>query len=72
LGNPRGDMYEISIWEEAIVNSGDEIMFAINIPQESVTIPESLDAVRACMEMQTDRLEAVGMTNKYLGMSKWK
>jgi len=72
LGNPRGDMYEIAVWEEAIVNSGDEIMFAINIPQESVTIPESIDAVRACMAMQTDRLEAVGMTNKYLGMSRWK
>ncbi len=72
LGNPRGDMYEIAIWEEAIVNSGDEIMFAINIPQESVVIPESMDAVRACMEMQTDRLEAVGMTNKYLGLGKWK
>ncbi len=72
LGNPRGDMYEIAIWEESIVNSGDEIMFAINIPQESVVIPESMDAVRACMEMQTDRLEAVGKTNTYLGMGKWK
>ncbi|HHW31743.1 MAG TPA: type II glyceraldehyde-3-phosphate dehydrogenase [Clostridiaceae bacterium] len=72
LGNPRGDMYEIVVWEETIVNSGDDLMFAINIPQESVTIPETIDAIRASMEMQTDRLEAVGMTNKYLGMGKWK
>lgn len=72
LGNPRGDMYEIAIWEESIVNSGEDIMFAINIPQEAVTIPESIDAVRAAMEMQTERLEAVGMTNKYLEMGKWK
>lgn len=72
LGNPRGDMYEIAIWEESIVNSGADIMFAINIPQEAVTIPESIDAVRAAMEMQTERLEAVGMTNKYLEMGKWK
>ncbi|MHB8072682.1 type II glyceraldehyde-3-phosphate dehydrogenase [Desulfosporosinus fructosivorans] len=68
LGNPRGDMYEIAAWEESIVNSGDEIMFAINIPQESDVIPESMDAIRAALRMQTDRLEAVGMTNKYLGM----
>jgi glyceraldehyde-3-phosphate dehydrogenase (NAD(P)) len=33
-----------------------------------VVIPESLDAVRAAMEMQTDRLEGVGMTNKYLNL----
>ena len=32
LGNPRGDMYEIAVWEETIVSSGDDIMFAINIP----------------------------------------
>jgi glyceraldehyde-3-phosphate dehydrogenase (NAD(P)) len=72
LGNPRGDMYEIAVWEESIVNSGDDIMYAINIPQEAVVIPESMDAIRAAMEMQTDRLEAVGLTNKYLGMGKWK
>ena len=68
LGNPRGDMYEIAVFEEAIGLSGKDIVFAINIPQEAVTIPETMDGVRACMEMQTDRLEAVALTNKYLGM----
>jgi len=71
LGNPRGDMYEIAVFEESIVKSGKDLMFAINIPQEAVVIPESIDAVRACMEMQQDRLEAVAMTNKFLGMGKW-
>ena len=68
LGNPRGDMYEIAVWEETIVSSGDDIMFAINIPQEAVVIPETMDGIRASLEMQKDRLEAVGTTNKYLGM----
>lgn len=72
LGNPRGDMYEIALWDETIVNSGDDIMFAINIPQEAVVIPETMDGVRAAMEMQTDRLEAVAKTNEYLGIGKWK
>lgn len=72
LGNPRGDMYEIAIWDESIVNSGDDIMFAVNIPQEAVVIPETMDAVRAAMEMQTDRLKALSLTNKYLGMGRWK
>lgn len=72
LGNPRGDMYEISIWEDTVVKSGKDIMFGIHIPQESITIPETIDAVRAVMEMQTDRLEGVAMTNKYLEMAKWK
>jgi len=68
LGNPRGDMYEIALWEESIVKSGDDIMFAINIPQESVVIPESIDAVRAAMKMQTAREDGTAETNKYLGM----
>lgn len=68
LGNKRGDMYEIGVWEECIGFSGDDILFAINIPQEAVTIPETMDGVRACLAMQTDRLEAVGLTNQYLGM----
>jgi len=68
LLNPRGDMYEIAVFEETVGLSGKDIVFAINIPQESVTIPETIDGVRACMEMQKDRLEAVGLTNKYLGL----
>jgi len=72
LGNPRADMYEIAAWEDSIVMSGKDVMFAINIPQESVVIPENLDAVRACMRMQEDRIEATNTTNKYLGIGKWR
>ena len=68
LGNKRGDMYPIAVWDECVGFSGRDVMFAIYIPQEAVTIPETLDGVRACLRMQTDRLEAVGMTNKYLGL----
>lgn len=68
LGNPRGDMYEIALWEESVVMSGDDIMFAINIPQESVVIPESMDAIRAAMGMQLERLDGVALTNKYLNL----
>ena len=68
LGRPRGDMYEIAVFEETVGFSGKDIMFAINIPQEAVVTPETIDGVRACMEMQKDRLEAVALTNKYLGL----
>ena len=68
LGNPRGDMYEIAVFEESIGFSEDDIIFAINIPQEAVVIPETIDGIRACSKMQTNRLEAVSLTNKYLGM----
>ncbi|MDR1587741.1 MAG: type II glyceraldehyde-3-phosphate dehydrogenase [Treponema sp.] len=72
LGNPRGDMYEIGLWEDSIVESGDNIMYAINIPQESVTIPETVDAIRAALNMQGDSASGTAETNKYLGLGKWK
>ena len=68
MGYPRGDMYEIALWEESIVKSGEDIMFAINIPQESVVIPENIDAIRAAMKMQLTREDGTAETNKYLGM----
>lgn len=68
IGNPRGDMYEVALWDESIVNSGDDIMFAINIPQEAVVIPENIDAIRAAMSMQETRQAGTAETNKYLGM----
>lgn len=72
LGKPRGDIYEVPIWEDTLVKSGRDIMFGIHIPQESVTIPESIDAIRAAMGMETDRLKAVKKTNQYLGLPYWK
>jgi glyceraldehyde-3-phosphate dehydrogenase (NAD(P)) len=65
---PRADMYEIGLFEETVGLSGDDVVFAINIPQESVTIPETIDAVRASLEMQATGAEAVALTDKYLGI----
>lgn len=68
LGNRRGDMYEIGLWEDSIVESGNDLMFAINIPQESVTIPETIDGIRAVMETQLTREAGTSVTNQYLGI----
>lgn len=72
LGRPHGDLYEIAIWEDTIVETGDGIMFGLHIPQESVTIPESIDAIRAAMGMQKDGAAGVAETNKYLNLPSWK
>jgi len=34
-----------------------------------VVIPETIDAIRAAIPMQTDGAEAVALTNRYLGMA---
>jgi len=72
LGHARGDLYEIGLWEDSIVESGNDIMFAINIPQESVTIPETMDGIRAACKMQLTSAEGTAKTNEYLGIGKFK
>ncbi len=68
VGNPRGDVYQIFVWKDMIVKSGKDIMFGIHIPQESVTIPETIDAIRAALETQPTREAGTAETNKYLGL----
>lgn len=68
LGNPRGDMYEVAVFEETVTLSGRDIFYTINIPQEAVVIPETMDGIRACLRMQVVREEALALTNQYLGL----
>ena len=68
MGSKRADMYEIAVFSETVVLSGDNLFFTISIPQEAVVTPETIDAVRAALSLQTDGAEAVALTNKYLGL----
>jgi len=67
-GAKRADMYEVALFRETVVKSGPNLFLSINIPQEAVVIPETIDAVRAALSLQTDPKEGVSLTNKYLGM----
>jgi glyceraldehyde-3-phosphate dehydrogenase (NAD(P)) len=68
LGNLRGDMYEIAVFEETVTLAGKDIFFAINVPQEAVVTPETIDGIRASLELQKTREEATSLTNKFLGL----
>jgi glyceraldehyde-3-phosphate dehydrogenase (NAD(P)) len=66
LGNPRGDMYEVAVFEEMVALSGNQILYTINIPQEAVVIPETIDGIRACLKQ--NREEGLALTNEFLGL----
>jgi glyceraldehyde-3-phosphate dehydrogenase (NAD(P)) len=67
-GNKRADMYEVGLFKEMVARSGKDLFFTINIPQEAVVIPETMDGIRAALSMQTDGSQAVALTNRYLDM----
>jgi len=49
IGRPRNDMWENCIWSESITVTEKELYFFQAIHQESITIPENVDAIRAMM-----------------------
>ncbi|MBM3702223.1 MAG: type II glyceraldehyde-3-phosphate dehydrogenase [Actinobacteria bacterium] len=67
-GSKRADMYEIALFKETLVLSGNNLFFTISVPQEAVVTPETIDGIRASLKLQTNWKEAVSLTNKYLKM----
>jgi len=68
LLNPRGDMYEVPIWEETVYVKENVVYWVQMIPQEAIVIPENIDAIRAAMQTHESAEEAMRETNRYLSM----
>jgi glyceraldehyde-3-phosphate dehydrogenase (NAD(P)) len=68
--SPRGDMYEVPVWEESVyLDKGGKRIYSINmIPQEAIVIPENIDAVRALLHLEDTAEEAMAHTNECLGI----
>jgi len=72
LGRPRGDLYEIPVWEDALTVSGDgsEVYLMWATPNESDVVPENVDAIRAMMEMEPSADRSIALTDERLGVLK--
>ncbi len=67
MGRPRNDMWENCIWPESITVHEREFYFFQAIHQESIVVPENVDAIRAMMELESDGAKSIQKTNKALG-----
>ena len=68
IGRPRNDMWENCIWPESITVTEKELYFFQAIHQESITIPENVDAIRAMMGLESDGAKSIEKTNKAIGL----
>jgi len=69
-GRPRGDIYEIPVWEDGIMAMGDEVYLMWATPNESNVIPENVDAIRSLTELEADWRRSVELTDRSLGVVK--
>jgi glyceraldehyde-3-phosphate dehydrogenase (NAD(P)) len=68
IKRPRNDMWENCIWPESITVNEQELYFFQAIHQESIVVPENVDAIRARLELESEGAESIEKTNKAIGM----
>jgi len=68
MKRPRNDMWENCIWPESITVGDKEIYFFQAVHQESIVVPENVDAIRAMMELESDGAKSIEKTNKAIGL----
>jgi glyceraldehyde-3-phosphate dehydrogenase (NAD(P)) len=70
LRRPRADMWEVAVWEDALATDGREIFLTFQVHNEAITIPESVDAIRAMTGLERDAARSIEKTNRSLGIVK--
>jgi glyceraldehyde-3-phosphate dehydrogenase (NAD(P)+) (phosphorylating) len=70
LGRPRGDMWEVAVWEDILAVTGTEAYYTYQVDNEAIVVPENIDAIRALAGTVRDGAESIRMTDEALGMRR--
>lgn len=68
LGRPRGDMWEVAIWDEVLTVAGEEAYLTCQVYNEAIVVPETIDAIRALTGLEADAARSIRRTDETLGM----
>ncbi len=63
------DMMENVLWDEGLRLDGRDLYFFQAIHQESIVVPENVDAVRAMFDLAPDASTSIGITDHALGLA---
>lgn len=70
LGRPRGDMWEVALWEDLVTVNGDEVYLTYQVFNEAIVVPETIDAIRALTGLAPDAAASMAITDATFGMRK--
>ena len=68
LGRPRGDMWEVGLWEDSLTVKGNELFYNYQVYNQAIVVPETIDAIRALTGIEKDGLKSIAKTDKAMGM----
>ena len=70
LGRPRGDMWEVGLWEDSLTVKDNELFYNYQVYNQAIVVPETVDAVRALTGIEKDGLKSIAKTDKALGIMR--
>ena len=70
LGRPRGDMWEVAVWEDALASDGRELYLTYQVHNESIVVPETIDCIRALTAVERDGAVSIAKTDAALGITR--
>jgi glyceraldehyde-3-phosphate dehydrogenase (NAD(P)) len=68
LGRPRGDMWEVALWEDILKVNGTELYYTYQVYNEAIVVPENIDAIRALTGLVEDGRESMRITDEAMGV----
>ncbi len=70
LGRNRGDIYEVPVWLESVSLIQNDLTLIWATHEESIVIPENIDAIRALTGIEEEPKKSIELTDKTLGVVK--
>lgn len=68
LGRPRGDMWEVGLWEDSLTVKDNELFYNYQVDNQAIVVPETIDAIRALAGIEEDGLKSIAKTDKAMGV----
>lgn len=69
-GRKRHDIPELVVWANSIYIDGKELFLIQAVHQESIVVPENIDAIRAITGLANDPWESIKLTDSILGIAE--
>ena len=69
LGRPRGDMWEVAVWEDALAADSSELYLTYQVHNESIVVPETIDCIRALSGIERAGAVSIAKTDAALGIT---
>ncbi len=68
LGRPRGDMWEVGLWEDGLTVTGNELFYNYQVYNQAIVVPETIDAIRALTGIEKNGAASIAKTDAALGL----